>query len=495
MFLRDLLPSYLLDQLSNHPVITQNPFLTRLSVQAQNVRPGDMYFALPSESGKDTLPYIRQAIRNKACVVIVPPRVIPVDTSPTIIVVDDARAILSYAAAKFYAAKPDHIVAVTGTNGKSSVVNFVNQLWGHTGILGASVGTLGVHINTEKTYRDVGNTTPDIIFTHELLQELKNIGAEHVALEASSHGLSQKRLDNINVRAAAFTNLSQDHLDYHKTFDAYFAAKSLLFTKVLTHQGTAVINMNDPYGQRLVDLCIQQKIAAIITIGNTDHPFVCDFTVLDITPKQDRQDITVQCFGVTYHLTLPLIGEFQIYNALTACALAYSAGMALEDTLSGLEQLQQIPGRLEYTGQTPTGGRVYVDYAHTPDALSHAIAALKKGCGGKLHLVFGCGGNRDSSKRSLMGHIAESMADVVIITDDNPRFESPEAIRTEIQAAAPHAQTIGDRYLAIKTAIQNLQKDDILLITGKGHETYQIYNELTFDFDDRSVVREILGDL
>ncbi len=480
MRLHDLLPA---DLRSSH-----NPNINRITMRAQDVQSGDLFCALPSASGKDIRPFIRMAIDNGASAIIVSSD-LDVDHSLDVFVSSpNPASLVSYVAAQFYTKKPETIIAVTGTNGKSSVVNFVNQLWQHKGILGASIGTLGIHVNAEETYRDTGHTTPDILSVHQTLQTLNTSGVTHVALEASSHGLHQHRLHNLNICAAAFTNLSQDHLDYHKTFDAYFQAKAILFEEVLANDGVAVINLDDKYGKEMHDVCIKRGLKKIITIGENIN---ADFGLVQITPHAEHQELTITYAGKSYQLNLPLVGRFQVYNALTACAIAMNSGLSLDEALSGVEELRQIPGRLEFVARTKTNARIYVDYAHTPDALLNVLTSLRENCTGKIHLVYGCGGDRDTTKRQPMAETANKLADFITITDDNPRHESPEAIRNELHAVSPDATNIGDRYQAIKSAIQNLKTNDILLVAGKGHETYQTYGDISNDFDDRAVVLEL----
>lgn len=477
------------DLLPDGVISRTNPEIMRLTLKAQDARPGDMFFALPSNAGRDIRPFIRTAIENGASCVVVPSNIELDEALEVLLIHEDPRALLSYAAGKFYQNKPENIVAVTGTNGKSSVVNFINQLWATKRILGASIGTLGIHINTENEYRNTGLTTPSIVTVHETLQALKSKGINHVALEASSHGLYQKRVDNLNICAAAFTNLSQDHLDYHKTFDAYFKAKALLFESALNQNGVAVINIDDQYGEQMLQVCNARGIDKIITIGKN----TADIHILGITPHQHTQELVVRWFGKVYEIMFPLAGEFQVYNALTAAAIAAQTGLSDEEAIGGLESLRQIPGRLEFIAKSSSGGRIYIDYAHTPDALANALASLRPICKGKLHLVFGCGGDRDATKRPLMAKTANALADVITITDDNPRFESPDAIRAQLQAVSPQAINIGDRYKAIQSAIKNLGEEDILLVAGKGHETTQTYKDIAYEFDDRITVLELTG--
>lgn len=459
-----------------------------VALRAQDVEKGDLCILAPSHQGKDISDFIRLAEKRAAGAIVIPSHISYTSSNTIIITVDNPRYVISYVAARLYPQQPQNIVAVTGTNGKSSVVNFVNQMWAYSGIIGASLGTLGLNINSTEDYLNPDLTTPNAIDLHQILDRLYKENIQHLAFEASSHGLDQNRLDHVHIKAAAFTNLSQDHLDYHKTFENYFAAKCLLFEKILPQEGVAILNADTEQFQALKEICQKRSVQSILDYGRKAEAI----KILNITAQNNSQDCLLRVFHKTYNLRFPLVGEFQVYNALCALGMVVGSGVNLEKALASLEYLKPIPGRLEYIGTSKAGGRIFVDYAHTPDALATILNMLRAHCRHKLHVVFGCGGNRDSSKRSIMGNIANRSADFVYITDDNPRFENPSEIRRQILAHSPKAKEVADRYEAIETAIKNMEDGDVLLIAGKGHETYQIYGDVRYDFDDREVAREII---
>ncbi|MBT3330855.1 MAG: UDP-N-acetylmuramoyl-L-alanyl-D-glutamate--2,6-diaminopimelate ligase [Rhodospirillaceae bacterium] len=459
-----------------------------LTADSRSVEPGYLFAALPSSVASSPLNganFVPEALRRGAAALLGPPGLAanletPIDVP--VIEDEDPRRRLSQLAARFFAEQPRTIVAVTGTAGKSSVADFVRQIWLAMGLSGASMGTLG--INSTPLQRPLAHTTPDPVVLHEALRDLAAAGVDHLALEASSHGLEQSRLDFVKVMAAAFTNLSRDHLDYHTNEEAYLQAKLHLFKVVMGPGGTAVL----PHGQDLTDrlrAACQARAHNIWTFGAGGD---IDLRQREIFGTGQRLTIAAQGFEAT--LDLPLIGAFQADNVLCAISLVLACGEGPEDVFTAAAQLTGVPGRLQ-----AVGGHVYVDYAHKPEALRAAIDALRPHTKGQLVVVFGCGGDRDKGKRPIMGAIADQLADQIIVTDDNPRSEDPSLIRAEILSACPGAVEIGDRGLAIATAISGLAADDVLLIAGKGHETGQTVAGVTHPFDDRDVARKILAEV
>ena len=392
--------------------------------------------------------------------------------------VDNARLALAEASARFYAKQPATIVAVTGTNGKSSTVDFLRQIWDTAGLPSASMGTLGAigpsgHI-------DLGHTTPDPVAIHATLQTLAEDGVSHVAMEASSHGLAQYRLDAVRLAGVAFTNLTQDHLDYHETMDEYRAAKLRLFSDLAPKGCPAVVNADSD--QRLFfEEAAQDAGLNVVSVGWRG----ADLKIEELMPKATGQRLFLDWRGEKAAIDLPLIGEFQALNALTAAGLALAGGVELQAVANGMSGLKPVKGRLEYVGETGEGAGIFVDYAHTPAGLDVLIRAARPHTAGRLVVVFGCGGDRDRGKRPLMGEVASKHADTVIVTDDNPRSEDPAFIRSEVLAGAPGGIEIGDRGEAIHQAIRDLRKGDTLLIAGKGHETGQIIGDTVVPFSDQ----------
>ncbi|MBM3928118.1 MAG: UDP-N-acetylmuramoyl-L-alanyl-D-glutamate--2,6-diaminopimelate ligase [Sphingomonadales bacterium] len=387
-------------------------------------------------------------------------------------------------AARFFAPFPATTVAVTGTNGKTSTVELTRQLWRVAGHHAASIGTLGVTTADDRV--TTGLTTPDVVTFLSNVAGLSREGVTHVAFEASSHGLTQYRTEGLPVRAAAFTNLSRDHLDYHGDMAAYFTAKLRLFAEVVADDGAVVVWADDPNSDRVIDLARARGLK-LLTVGQ--HGDTLRLTARE--PTLLGQKLTIAADGVDHMVMLPLIGAYQAANALTAAGLVIATGGNAAATLQALGRLQPVRGRLERAVITASGAPVYVDYAHTPDALDAAIAALKPHVAGRLIVVFGAGGDRDTGKREPMGEAAARGADVVIVTDDNPRSEDPAAIRADVLKGAPGATEIGDRRAAIAEAVRMAGPQDIVLIAGKGHEQGQIVGDLVLPFDDVQVAREV----
>ena len=396
---------------------------------------------------------------------------------------DEPRRTFAELAARYFAPFPETVIAVTGTNGKTSNVELTRQLWRMAGHPSASIGTLGVTTADEQV--TTGLTTPDIVTFLSNMAGLERMGITHAAFEASSHGLAQYRTEGLPVRAAAFTNFTRDHLDYHGTMEAYFEAKMRLFREVVEPDGTAVIWADDPASAKVEAIAAARGLRRM-TVGAKGETI----RLIDRIPTQLGQTLKIQVDGKTHSITLPLIGAYQAANALTATALVLATGGELAPTLANLGRVQGVRGRLERAVITRAGAPLYVDYAHTSDALQSAIEALRPHAKGRLIVVFGAGGDRDTGKRPEMGAVAVRMADRVIVTDDNPRSEDPAAIRAAILAGAPGATEIGGRRDAIAAAIAEAGPDDIILLAGKGHEQGQIVGDRILPFDDVGVARE-----
>ena len=374
---------------------------------------------------------------------------------------------------------------MTGTSGKTSVAAFTRQIWEQAGYAAASIGTTGVVAPGRNDYGSL--TTPDPVALHQLLRELAEAGVTHASMEASSHGLDQRRLDGVKLAAGGFTNLGRDHMDYHPTVEDYHRAKLRLFDTLLSKGAPAVIFADDPWSAPTVKAA-QAAGLKVLTVGRHG-----DFLKLKrVEHERHRQRAEVEADGVLYEIDLPLAGDFQIANALVSAGLAISTGTPVAKALMALEKLQGAPGRLDLVGATANGAPVYVDYAHKPDALENVLAAVRPFTTGRVIVVFGCGGDRDRGKRPIMGEIATRLADVVIVTDDNPRSEVPETIRAAILAAAPGAIEIGDRRRAIHEAVAMLKAGDTLIVAGKGHEEGQTIGAETFPFSDHEEVRSAL---
>ncbi|MFC3581780.1 UDP-N-acetylmuramoyl-L-alanyl-D-glutamate--2,6-diaminopimelate ligase [Sphingomonas hylomeconis] len=394
------------------------------------------------------------------------------------------RARFAQLAARFFAPFPAVAVAVTGTNGKTSCVEMTRQLWRMDGFHAASIGTLGVTTGDDRV--STGLTTPDVVTFLSNMAGLAREGVSHVAFEASSHGLSQYRTEGLPVRAAAFTNLSRDHLDYHGTMEAYFEAKMRLFSEVVEPHGAAVIWADDPWSAQVTDIARARGVR-VISVGTEGETL----KLVSRDPTLLGQGLVIEAEGRTFKVNLPLIGAYQAANALVSAGLVIATGGTVATTLASLARLQPVRGRLERAVIARSGAPVYVDYAHTPDALEAAIAALAPHAKGRLIVVFGAGGDRDQGKRAAMGAIAAAMADMVIVTDDNPRGEDAAAIRAMVLDGAPGAREIGSRREAIGAAIAMAGAEDIVLVAGKGHEQGQIVGDLVLPFDDVTVAREM----
>jgi UDP-N-acetylmuramoyl-L-alanyl-D-glutamate--2,6-diaminopimelate ligase len=458
-----------------------------LAFDSRKARPGTVFLAIPG-SRADGSAFIADAVaRGATAIVGEGPRPAELGTEIAYLQVADARAALAAAAVRLHPGQPENVVAVTGTSGKSSVADFTRQLLAGLGRESASLGTLGLIKSDGAAYGSL--TTPDPITLHETLDGLAGEGVTHLAMEASSHGLEQRRLDGVRLAAAAFTNLGRDHLDYHRTVEDYFAAKLRLFDTLLPAGRPVVVNADDAYAPRVI-AAAEQRGQHVISTGRAGR----DLRLIEARPDGFGQHLTIEAEGERHAVMLPLVGGFQVENALVATGLAIALGENPSTVVAGLGGLKGVPGRLERVGEI-NGALAIVDYAHKPEALSHVLDSLRPFATGKLVCVFGCGGDRDRGKRPIMGAIAAEKADTVIVTDDNPRSEDPAAIRSEILAAAPGAREIGDRAEAIRTAIRGLGPGDVLVVAGKGHETGQIIGERTLPFSDHEVVRAAIVEL
>jgi UDP-N-acetylmuramoyl-L-alanyl-D-glutamate--2,6-diaminopimelate ligase len=457
--------------------------ITGFAIDHRKVAPGTVFGAFEGArvNGED---YIPAAIAAGAIAVVARPQAVV--EGALHIAAQDPRQRFARAAAQFFAPFPDTCVAVTGTNGKTSTVEMVRQLWRMQGHHAASIGTLGVTTADERVV--TGLTTPDVVTFLSNVAGLAREGVTHLAFEASSHGLSQYRIEGLKVAAAAFTNLSRDHLDYHGDMATYLTAKLRLFAEVLSDDGAAVVWVDDPHADRVIDLA-RVRGNRLITVG--EHGDTLRLTARE--PSLLGQTLTIEAEGTTHKVQLPLIGAYQAANALTAAGLVLATGGSLAATLTGLSRLQPVRGRLERAAILANGAPAYVDYAHTPDALAAAIAALRPHAAGRLIVVFGAGGDRDTGKRAPMGEVAVAQADIAIVTDDNPRTEDAAAIRAQVLEGAIGATEIGDRREAIRAACAMAQAGDIVLVAGKGHEQGQIVGDMILPFDDVQVVRECAG--
>ncbi|MDB5697705.1 MAG: UDP-N-acetylmuramoyl-L-alanyl-D-glutamate--2,6-diaminopimelate ligase [Alphaproteobacteria bacterium] len=454
--------------------------VTGFAIDHRKVAPGTIFGAFKGArfNGEDFIP---DAVASGAVAVVAAPEVRVEGTVH--IAAEEPRRTFAQLAARFFKPFPATVVAVTGTNGKTSNVELTRQLWRMAGHHAASIGTLGV--TTADDQASTGLTTPDIVTFLSNMGGLAREGVTHAAFEASSHGLAQYRTEGLRVQAAAFTNFSRDHLDYHGTMDAYFEAKMRLFSEVVAPDGAAVIWMDDPRSEEVLRRCAARGLR-LLTVGPSGETL----KLVDRSPSQLGQRLTISLDGIARSVTIPLIGAYQAANALTAAALVIATGGDPDRTLSDLARLQPVRGRLERAVITRAGAPLYVDYAHTPDALQSAIEALKPHARGRLIIVFGAGGDRDTGKRPEMGEIAARMADLAIVTDDNPRSEDPAAIRRDVIAGAPQAREVPGRREAIAAAIAEATADDIILVAGKGHEQGQIIGDRILPFDDVSVARE-----
>lgn len=458
--------------------------VTGLTLDSRKVEPGFVFAALPGVSvhGRQ---FAAKAVASGAVAVLSDAKID--DVNVPVIVDADPAALLARMAKRFHGGQPEHVVAITGTNGKSSTVDFLRQIWEAAGIEGASLGTLGVARKGETV--TTGYTTPDSVALHQALHRLKAEGVTHLAMEASSHGLKQRRMEAVDLSIGAFTNLTQDHLDYHPDFEDYFASKARLFTERLPVGAPAIINVDTPWGEQMAELAAGRGLD-VVTVGWRGG----DLQICEVVPRPASQDIVVKWAGRERAIEVPFVGEFQVLNAVQAAAIALTEGLDADLVFSALAGLEGVPGRLEKVGETRDKAPVLVDYAHTPDGLDKLLRAARPHTRGRVIIVFGCGGDRDPTKRRPMGEIAAAEADLVVVTDDNPRSENPAAIRAQIMQGCPLATEIADREAAIRHGVSLLQDGDCLLVAGKGHETGQTIAGTVQPFDDRDVSRRALSD-
>ena len=461
----------------------RDPVLTGVTLDSRAVKEGFLFAALPGAAlhGGE---FIGPALRMGAAAVLTDATGARIaaealaGSDAALVVAEDARAALAGAAALWFGAQPATMVAVTGTNGKTSVATFTRQIWAALGHPAINIGTTGVEGAWEAPS---SHTTPDALTLHSMLAQAAAAGVTHAAMEASSHGLDQRRLDGVRLVAAGFTNLTQDHLDYHGTMEAYFAAKAELFGRVLPPEGVAVVNMNDPHGARVAELA-RARGQRVLAVG---HGPDCDLRITASRAEATGQEVRFVWQGVQAHqVKLALIGGFQAENVALAAGLVIAAGAEPAAVMGVLHRLTGVRGRMQLAATRANGAAVFVDYAHTPDAIATALKALRPHVMGRIVIVFGAGGDRDRTKRPLMGAAARDFADVLFVTDDNPRSEDPATIRAAIMAACPEANEVGDRAEAILRGVDALGPGDALLIAGKGHETGQIIKGDVYPFDD-----------
>ena len=454
--------------------------VTGFAIDHRKVAPGSIFGAFRGAvfNGEEFIP---QAVERGAVAVVARPEA---EVERAALIADaNPRRRFAELAARFYAPYPDTIVAVTGTNGKTSTVEMTRQIWRMTGNRSASIGTLGVTTSDDQV--KTGLTTPDIVTFLNNMAGLKRMGISHVAYEASSHGLDQHRAEGVPLDAAAFTNFSRDHLDYHASMDEYFEAKMRLFDELLPPGKPAVVWTDDPKSEEVIERA-SARGHRVLTVGRSGETI----RLADQKPTPLGQALLLEHDGRSLKLSLPLIGAYQSANVLVAAGLVMATGINFDRVFSAMQRVAPVRGRLERAVISRGGVPVYIDYAHTPDALEAAIAALRPHVEGRLITVFGAGGDRDQGKRPEMGAVATRMSDIVIVTDDNPRGEDPAAIRAAIMAAAPGATEVDGRREAIAEAIHIAKAGDIVLVAGKGHETGQIVGDRVLPFDDAEVARE-----
>jgi UDP-N-acetylmuramoyl-L-alanyl-D-glutamate--2,6-diaminopimelate ligase len=463
--------------------------ISGLTADSRRVEPGFLFAALPGAQA-DGRDYVAEAVARGAAAVLAPldtePEVTPKDVP--LLLDENPRHRLALMVAAYYDRQPAHIAAVTGTNGKTSVVSFARQIWARLEYPAASLGTLG--IEASHYCETLSLTTPDPVALIQEIAKLADRGISHLAFEASSHGLAQYRLDGVRVTSAAFTNLSRDHLDFHGSEGAYLAAKLRLFDEIMAPGGTAVLNADAPEFEAIKAVCADRH-HRILSFGRAGH----DLRLVDQELDRDGQRLVLEIAGFRQPVRLPLVGAFQAANVLAALGLVLAEGGDAAAAVAALGHLTGVRGRVEEVARHPSGARIYVDYAHTPDALEATLGALRPHTDGRLLCVFGCGGDRDRGKRPLMGGIAARLADLAIVTDDNPRTEDPAAIRADILAGGSGCEEVGDRAAAITAAVSRLGPGDTLLIAGKGHEQGQIIDDQVIPFDDGAAARAAVAAL
>jgi UDP-N-acetylmuramoyl-L-alanyl-D-glutamate--2,6-diaminopimelate ligase len=453
-----------------------------ITEDSRKVKRGDLFFAISGHT-TDGAQFIASAVQNGAAAIVC--EIGKSVAGAACIETRAPRLLLAKVAARFYAEQPDTIVAVTGTNGKTSVASFVRQIWTEMGFRAASYGTVGL-VSPSGT-KESNLTSPDPVMLHQDLAALAEDKVQHLAIEASSIGLEQYRMHGLRLAAGGFTNFTQDHLDIHGTMEAYFNAKMILFEDLLQPGAAAVINMDAPQGSDVLRRA-QARGLNCFTVGSAGS----DIRLVSATSEGLGQVLRIETRTGLHEVPLPLAGDFQVSNALVAAGLVIASGGEESITLHALASLKGAAGRLDLVGSTADGAPIFVDYAHTPDALENVLSTVRPLTKGKLHVVFGCGGDRDGKKRPLMAQAASSLADIVYVTDDNPRTENAAEIRKQVMAGAPHAREIADRAVAIKEAVSSLKSGDALVVAGKGHEDYQIIGKTKFKFSDHDAVRHAL---
>ena len=456
-----------------------------ITADSRKVKPGYLFVALVG-SNCDGRQFINDAIDCGASAIITDLSCSLEHDSVPIIKVENPRKSLALISARFFQIQPETVVAVTGTSGKTSVTYFLYQIFTYAGHSAASLGTIG--LISSKLNHSVPLTTPDSIELHDTLAKLAANDTTHVAFEASSHGLDQHRLDGVRLKAACFTNLGRDHLDYHSSLESYFAAKLRLFDTLLPAGGVAVFDPSEPYSERISEVCDQREIK-IFTVGKSGQDICLESVKIDGL----GQNLTLKVYGKKHQVRLPLLGEFQVSNALFAMGLAISVGIEPNIAIEALENLKNVPARLDFVGKTGNDALIFIDYAHKPNALKTVLGALRPITNGKLVCVFGAGGDRDSGKRAIMGEIAVKHADNVIVTDDNPRTENASDIRKAIMQGAVGAIEIADRTEAVRAGISLLETGDTLCIAGKGHEKGQIIGNQVIPYSDYETVNCVLA--
>ncbi len=455
-----------------------------ITADSRKVQPGSLFVAVAGNKADGTS-FVQDAISRGAAAIVSGQ---PISADVPVLTVSDTRLYLALAAARFHGRQPENMVAVTGTAGKTSVASFTRQIWAFAGHLAAQIGTTGVIAPGREEYGSL--TTPDPVSLHALLAELASEGVTHAAMEASSHGLDQRRLDGVKLSAAGFTNLGRDHMDYHPTVEDYMAAKMRLFDTLLPKGSPVIIFADDPWSAQAIEVATKAG-HEVRTVGRKG-----DYLALKrVEHFRHKQMIEVHHQGKIFEVDIPLAGDFQVANALVSAGLAMSTGVSAPVAMKALEKLIGAAGRLELIGQTKNGALAYVDYAHKPDALENVLTSVRPFTSGRIITVFGCGGDRDKGKRPIMGEVATRLSDIVIVTDDNPRSEEPDTIRSEIMAAAPGALEIADRAEAIRHAVSMLGNGDTLIVAGKGHEEGQIVGGVTLPFSDHEQVRSALEGL
>ncbi len=471
------MPGKKLSELGLTPRSGQGALIEGVSADSREVGPGYLFAALPG-SAVHGGQFIARAIEQGAAAILTDQEGVEIagQIPAPLVLSEEPRAAFARAASLFFGPHPSTMVAVTGTNGKTSVASFTRQIWQVLGHAAVNLGTTGYEGDWQAP---LAHTTPDPVSLHRTLAGARAAGITHAAMEASSHGLDQRRLDGVRLMAAGFTNFTQDHLDYHKSFEAYFDAKASLFARVLPDDGTAVINIDDARGPDMAAIA-SARGQKVITVGRGGGDLQITAQRMDNT----GQEIRLSYQGKPYHTRLNLIGDFQGENVMVAAGLVIACGGSASDVFAALPHLRTVRGRMQLSATRANGAAVYVDYAHTPDAVETALHALRPHVMGRIVVVLGAGGDRDAGKRPLMGQAAARGADLVYVTDDNPRSEDPALIRAAVLEGCPGAIEVGDRAEAILRAVAELEAGDALLIAGKGHEGGQIIGTDVLPFDD-----------